>query len=207
MTKLLTLCTLLLALVLQAQTPDQIKKLPAPDKDGGMSLMKALSLRKSSRSFNTIPLTDKQVSNLLWAANGFNRDNLRTAPSAMNSQEIEVYMARKDGLWFYDAKAHSIIMIHNKDIRKETGLQPFVGEAPVNLIFVADKTKPKNPQVFEKYADADAACCAENAYLYCASAGLACVLRGAFRSDILSSAMQLPSTKVPIFCMTVGQPK
>ena len=207
MKKLLAICALLLAIALQAQTSDVTKKLPAPDKEGGIPLMKALSLRKSTRSFNTIALTDQQVSNLLWAANGFNREGMRTAPSAMNCQEIEVYMARKDGLWLYDAKAHSIIQIHGKDIRRETGLQPFVAEAPVNLIFVVDTTKFKNPQMLDKFGEADAACCVENAYLYCASAGLGCVVRASFRSTVLIEAMHLPSTKIPVFCMTIGQPK
>jgi len=115
-----------------------IKLLP-PDLKGGKSLMQSLQERQTSRSFSTKKLSLEVLSNLMWAACGINRpDGKRTAPTAVNWQEIDVYVARADGLWLFDPKTNDMKLILPKDLRAETGKQEFVKGAPVNLVFVAD---------------------------------------------------------------------
>ena len=105
--------------------------------DRGKPLMQALKERKSTREFSPSQLPLQVLSDMLWAADGINRpaSGYRTAPSAMNLQEIDIYVARKDGLYLYDASGNILKPILAGDIRALTGRQPFVSEAPLNLIF------------------------------------------------------------------------
>ena len=132
--------------------------LPAPEKTGGAPLMEALAARKTSRSFSGRDLPEQVLSNLLWAAFGVNRpDGRRTAPSAVNWQEVDIYVAMKKGLYRYDAGSHTLEPVAAKDLRAVTGPQNFVGEAPINLIFVADLSKmgkaPNDQKERIAYAD------------------------------------------------------
>lgn len=184
-------------------------KLPAPRMEGGKPLMQALKERKTGRAFAATPLPDEILSGLLWAANGVNRpDGHRTAPSAMNMQEIDIYVARADGLYLYDAAGNSLIRESGSDIRAATGKQDFVKDAPVNLIYVADEARMgKVGGAKEKYAAADTGFIAQNVYLFCASEGLETVVRGWFDEQELGGAMKLrPSQKI-ILTQTVGYPK
>lgn len=113
-------------------------KLPAPNRTGGKPLMESLSQRKSTRSFSDKELSSQQLSNLLWAANGFNRDDKRTAPTANNRQELELYVVLKDGIYFYNAKEHRLTLVNKGDFRKNAGMQEFVADAPLNILFVSD---------------------------------------------------------------------
>ena len=114
-------------------------KLPAPDRTGGLPLMQALARRRSSREFARKPLPLPVLSSLLWAAFGVNRrGGGRTAPSALDAQEIDVYVALPDGAYRYDAKAHSLRLVAASDLRRVTGYQDFVDEAPLDLVYVAD---------------------------------------------------------------------
>ena len=101
--------------------------------------MQTLKLRQSSRSFDTKPL--QELSNLLWAADGINHseNGKRTAPSAMNWQEIDIYIAMEKGTYVYDAKSISLLPIIEKDLREATGMQSFVKEASLNFIYIADE--------------------------------------------------------------------
>ncbi len=185
-------------------------ELPKPQMDGGKPLMQALKERKTSREFSTEKLPMQVLSNLLWAANGINRpDGKRTAPTAMNKQEIDVYVALQEGLYLYDAKANTLVPVLAKDLRAATGKQPFVNNAPVNLVFVADYAKmagmPDEAKDF--YAATDTGFVSQNVYLFCASEGLATVVRGYVDKDTCSVAMKLPATKKIILAQTVGYPK
>ncbi|MBL8026243.1 MAG: SagB/ThcOx family dehydrogenase [Fibrobacteres bacterium] len=184
--------------------------LPQPDKTGGKPLMQVLSERKTSRSFDKAALSAKDLSNLMWAAFGVNRPetNGRTAPSAMNMQEIDVYAALAEGLFLYDAKTHTLKKISDKDIRAATGKQPFVASAPVNLIFVANFDKVKNGKTDDSrfYAAMDAGFISENVYLYCASANLATVVRGYVDRELLAKEMALTEKQEIILSQTVGYP-
>lgn len=117
--------------------------LPPPVKQGGKPLMQALNERQTTRTFAGENLSLQQLSDLLWAAWGINRpeEKKRTAPSARNIQEIDVYVTLQSGLYLYDAENNKLKQIHNRDIRSLTGTQDFVGKAPVNLVYVADMGK------------------------------------------------------------------
>lgn len=127
-----------------------ISTLLAPTKTGGMPLMEALNNRASNRDFSKEELSKQQISNLLWAAWGINRENGKhTAPSSRNKQEIEVYLSSKDGLFLYIPENHSLKRIHKTDIRNTTGKQAFTNEAPINLIYVANyKTAGSNSEEY-----------------------------------------------------------
>lgn len=186
-------------------------KLPAPNLKSGKSLMQSLQLRKSSRDFSTKKLPMEILSNMLWAADGINRpeSGKRTAPSAVNWQEIDIYVAMADGLYLYNAKEHILKPVIKKDIRELTGKQAFVKEAPVNLIYVADYSRMGRGNMEEKnfYSAADTGFIAQNVYLYCASEGLATVIRGSINRDILTKAMQLDDNQKIIMSQTVGYPE
>ena len=184
-------------------------QLPKPDTAGGKPLMQVLKERKTSRSFSSEKLSPEVLSNVLWAAFGVNRpDGHRTAPSAMNWQEIDIYVAMEEGLYLYDATAHSLNRILSEDIRVNTGAQSFVKDAPVNLVYVADDSKAKRASEDDKqlYLGADCGFVAENVYLYCASEGLACVVRGSVDRSVLGKIMKLRPEQRIILAQTVGYP-
>jgi SagB-type dehydrogenase family enzyme len=206
----ITILLLLCAIVPAGEAPKAIQ-LMNPQTDGGRPLMQALKDRSTSRSFGSEKLPIQVLSNLLWAAFGINRPDLgkRTAPSAMNSQEIDIYVAAADGLYLYDAKAKQLRPILSEDIRALTGRQPFVAEAPLNLIYVADYSRMTKASQEDKdlYAAADTGFISENVYLFCASEGLATVVRGSIDRVALAKAMKLRSDQKIILAQTVGYPK
>jgi SagB-type dehydrogenase family enzyme len=175
-----------------------------------MPLMQALNARHTERAFSERELPPQVLSDLLWAAFGVNRPDSgkRTAPSARNWQEIEIYVAMAKGTFLYDAKNHRLLPLFEKDIRAETGDQPFVAGAPVNLVYVADYsrmgTMPKEVKRF--YSGADAGFISQNVYLFCASEGLATVVRGLVDREELPKVLKLPANKKVVFAQTVGYP-
>jgi len=182
-----------------------------PQLDIGRPLMKVLKDRSSSRSFSTEKLPVKVLSNLLWAAFGVNRQDAgkRTAPSARNWQEIDIYIAMADGLYLYDPKNHVLKPALSGDIRTLTGKQDFVKDAPVNLIYVADFSKMGDATKDEKvlYSAADTGFISQNVYLFCSSEGLATVVRGSIDREALAKAMKLRPDQKIILAQTVGYPK
>jgi nitroreductase len=185
-------------------------KLPAPKTEGGMPLMQALKERKSGREFSSKKLPMPVLSNLLWAAWGVNRpDGHRTAPSARNSQEMDVYVAMSDGLFLYEPKQHQLQKILAEDIRAATGTNDYVKDAALNLIYVADLTRAnlKDPAAIEFYSGADTSFLAQNVYLFCASEGLSAVVRGSINRPELAKIMKLrPDQKITL-AQSVGYPK
>jgi nitroreductase len=180
-----------------------------PVTEGGKPLMEALRLRSTSREFAPTPLPDQLLSNLLWAAWGINRpDGKRTAPSAMNRQEIDLYVAMERGLYLYDAKGHRLVPVVAGDLRTLTGRQPFVAKAPATLVTVADLERMGNAPDSEKepWAAAGAACISQNVYLFCASEGLVTGVRAAIDKPALAAAMKLAANQRVIFAQTVGYP-
>ncbi len=201
---------ILMSVLVEAQDMKSIE-LASPDTTGGQPLMKVLKNRHSSREFaaDTIPLP--VLSNLLWAGCGVSRaeSGKRTAPSAMNVQEVDIYAATARGLYLYDYKSHALQPILAEDIREKTGSQPFVKEAPINLIYVADYSKSSRASDSDKvfYSAADAAFISENIYLYCASEGLATVVRASIDRPALAKVMKLRPEQKIILAQTIGYPK
>ena len=188
-----------------------LRTLLSPSLSGGMPLMSALSSRQSLREFSPEPLPDQVLSDLLWAAGGINRHEFdgRTAPSAMNAQEVLLYVAMPQGLFFYEPKLHALRLIVASDVRRVTGNQDFVDTAPLDLVFVADHARMKIVPASQReaYAHATAGAMAQNVYLYCASEGLAAVIRAWFDRDALARAMGLQADQQLLLSQTVGASK
>ena len=184
--------------------------LPPPETSGGKPLMQVLKDRHSTREFSDQKLSPQMLSNLLWAAFGVNRpDGKRTAPSAMNLQEIDIYVATQDGLYVYDAKANALNPVLAQDVRAATGTQSFVKDAAVNLVYVADlgKTGGGGGEDQILYTAADTGFIAQNVYLFCASEGLAAVVRGSVDRAALAKLIKLRPNQKIILAQTVGYPK
>ena len=212
MRKPLLFWILAVALVCPALAQDlKPVELPKPDMEGGKPLMQVLKARQSGREFSTEKLPPQVLSNLLWAAWGINRPDSgrRTAPSASNRQEVEIYVATAEGLYLYDAKAHRLQPVLAKDLRAATGRQPFVGEAPLNLVYVADYSKMGKGTDEQKAATsgANTGFISQNVYLYCASEGLVTVVRGMVDQAALAKAMNLRPDQRITLAQTVGYPK
>jgi SagB-type dehydrogenase family enzyme len=208
-------CLVFIAMVIcPALTSAQEQKpvlLPAPQMDGGKPLMEVLKNRSTSREFSTEKLPMQVLSNLLWAAYGINRPDAgkRTAPSAKNWQEIDIYVATADALYLYDAAKNALNIVMTEDIRAYTGKQGFVKIAPVNLVFVANFSKITTENENDKilYTAADTGFISQNVYLFCASEGLATVVRGYVDKPALEKKMGLSPDQKVILAQTVGYPK
>ena len=202
----LILAFLFIRLACGAQDMDTIP-LPEPVKQGGKPIMQALNDRHSSRNFIEKELSQQQLSDMLWAAFGINRpDGKRTAPSARNKQEIELYIATAEGVFLYDALKNSLISVAREDIRAKTGGAPWVADAAVNILYVCNKDRSTARDEMGTMINAafSAGACAQNVYLYCASAGLGSVVRGSFNADDLKGLLKLTGQQVIIMAQTVG---
>jgi SagB-type dehydrogenase family enzyme len=183
---------------------------PPPPADEGMPLMQALHLRRSTRDFSATPLPADKLSALLWAAFGVNRasSGKRTAPSAHNWQEIDVYAALASALYRYEPAEHGLRLVASRDVRALTGTQAFVASAPLNLVYVADFARMDAVDSDDRafLAGADAAVIAQNVYLFAASAGLVTVVRGLIDRRELARAMALRTQQRIVLAQSVGFP-
>ncbi len=191
-------------------------QLPAPAKTGGKPLNEALAARQTIRAFSTEPLTDQELSDLLWAANGYNRPDVkkRTAPTAMNRQEIDLYVCRADGAYLWDSAANVLKQVSDKDLRGFTGRMGspdnFALVAPVAIVYVVDYERQgiqDRPQDAFKYACIDCGFIGQNIYLHAASSGLGTVILGMINPKELSAGLGLSEKRVPLFAQTVGHAK
>lgn len=173
--------------------------LPKPVRTGGMPLMDALNKRETTREFSSDDIDNQMLSNMLWAAWGYNRENKRTAPSAMDYQELDLYVVKKSGAYLYDARNNILKQVSTQDLRKETGSQTFVATAPVNIVFVSDQTKGGGS------LSVNSGYISQNIYLFCASENLATVVRGSFDAKKVSSVLNLKSTQIPVLTQTIGK--
>lgn len=188
----------------------EIIQLPPPQTEGGMPLMQALKERHSTREYSNTPLPMQLLSNLLWAANGVNRSDSgkRTAPSARDMREIQVYVALADGAYIFDPTAHSLRRISERDLRGLTGTQDFVSQAPLNLVYVSDTSLMDTDDENKRfYSATDTGFIAQNVYLFCASTGLATVVRGSVDRRALAVALKLSPHQQVILAQTVGYPR
>jgi nitroreductase len=186
-------------------------KLPAPRMEGGKPLMQALKERQSAREFSDQRLSQQLLSNLLWAAWGVNRpDGRRTAPSASNRQEVDIYVVLPEGSYVYDAKANTLNPVASGDLRAATGTQPFPATAAANLVYVADMAKAGRPATDPQQqlnVGADVGFIAENAYLFCASEGLATVVRASVPKADLAKQLKLRADQQIVLAQSVGYPR
>ena len=188
---------------------DSTIALPPADHTGGAPLMETLARRRSTREFAPDPLPLPVLSGLLWAAYGVNRqDGGRTAPSALNAQEVDVYVALPGGAYCYNAKAHALHLAAAADVRRVTGYQDFVDDAALDLVFVADYSRfgMVPVHVRESYASVAAGAIAQNVYLFSAANGLATVIRAWIDRDAIANALGLTHDQHVLLAQTVGYP-
>lgn len=205
-----SLALILFLLIPAVLFSENMIKLPSPKMEGGKPFLTVLKNRKSSRSFSQKEISLNVLSNLLWAACGVSHEKgKRTAPSAMDNREIDVYVAKADGLFLYIPDKHSLKLVLKKDIRADTGKQGFVKKAPVNLVYVANFSKMKMISKDDKlkYAAADTGFISQNVYLFCTSEGLNTVVRGWINKEKLAKIMNLKAKQQIILSQTIGYPK
>ncbi len=169
--------------------------LPKPVISGGMSLNDALSQRKTVRDLSDKPLSMEQVSSLLWAANGFNRpeEGKRTAPTARNKQELELYILLPTGVYSHDAKANKLVQIS-----KENLLEASKAFGSADIIIVYDSTRDN-----ERFAGVDSGFIGQNVYLYCAANGMGACFKGSVAKEVVDK-LALPENKKPLYTISVG---
>jgi SagB-type dehydrogenase family enzyme len=184
--------------------------LPAPQKTGGLPLMETLAKRATARAFDVKALSQQQISSLLWAAFGVNRpDGKRTAPSARDFQETDIYVLLKDGAYVYNAQSNRLELAVAADLRALGGTQSFVKDAPVTLVFVADFAKmgKGGDEGKKNTANIDIGYISQNVYLFCASEGLATGARGSVDRKALGTKLNLRPDQQIILAQSVGYPK
>lgn len=168
------------------------------------SLTKALQDRCSTRTFTDKVLSDQTLADLLWAADGVNRnDGKRTAPSAMNRQDVTIYVGKADGTFRYDAETNKLVKIGNGDLRKAAaGRNKFIATAPVVLIIASDTGLTQGNTAI---SGLNVGAVMQNVYLYCAANGLAtvCCYAGEQPGD-MQKFLGIKESIVPLVYMPVG---
>jgi nitroreductase len=200
-----------------AQEPPPLA-LPRPRRQGGKPLMQALAERQTNRNIAEEKLPAQTLSDLLWAAFGVNREagGLRTAPSAMAVREIDIYVFLPEGVYLFDAPAHSLKPVLAGDQRARTGNQAGVGKAPVSLVYVADLNKYASGSgpmrvtdvaVQTAWSNAHAGFIGQNVYLYAASEGLACWFRALIDNAGIAKLLSLRPGQKVLYSQGVGKPE
>lgn len=202
---------LLVCLVLSAAAfaADKVIKLPKPNLNRSGAVMKALSERQSTREYASKALSLADLSDLLWAANGINRNDSgkRTAPSAMNKQDVDVYVVLPEGTYLYDAKKHQLNLVAEGDHRGAVaGGQAFVKTAPVSLVLVSDISRFGDAKSARNQlmGAMDAGIVSQNISLFCSSANLATVPRASMDFDQLKKVLKLKETQMSMMNHPVG---
>jgi len=194
---------------------NRILKLPVPQKELDFPLMKALEQRRSIRKWTDEPVSEQDLSNLLWAACGITKQKYgnvkskRTAPSACNAQEIRVYVLLEKGVFLYEEENHELIEILQKDIREHTGSQKMMKSAPMGLVFVADLSRMTSPFLRSMEAKrfsawVDTGYISQNVYLYCTAANLGTVALSLVKRDKLHELMNLKEHEKIVLTQVVG---
>lgn len=183
--------------------------LNSPNKSRGASIMKALSDRHSEREFAARQLSGQDLSDLLWAANGINRqDGKRTAASALNKQDIDIYVLMRDGAYLYDYKSHLLKPVAEGDHRPLIGgKQASVNEAPVCLLMISDISRfgqVGTPQLRERFGALDAGLVSQNISLFCSGCGLVTVPRASMDVKGLKRVLKLSDSQIPMINHPVG---
>ncbi|MBR1883118.1 MAG: nitroreductase family protein [Muribaculaceae bacterium] len=176
--------------------------LPAPQTTGGMPLMEAMAARQSSRDISPASQVSKQdLSNMLWAAWGVTHDGKRTIATAMNRQELILYVLTATEVSRYNPEDNTLTVVNTGDFRRDCARQEWAATAPINIALVVDTTKQEK-EVFQAYTVGAAS---HNIYLYCASAGLKTVVRAMMDNKALTEALKLAPNERVLMVQTVGK--
>lgn len=191
--KKIVLFFFLLGMIMSINAQESVK-LNAPNMKRGSSMMQAFAKRQSIKSFANKELSKQDLSDLLWAANGINRteSGKRTAPSAMNKQDVTVYVCLKDGSYLYNHKTNTLDLISKEDVRQDKG-------APVCLVLTSN--------LEGTYGAIDTGIVSQNISLFCSGAGLASYPRGTMNKDQLKNALKLNDKETLLLCQPVGYAK
>ena len=198
----------IMTLLSMSTMAQNVQQLPTPKfdkKSNGVSLVETLQRRESVREYSAEAITDQELSNILWAACGINRPDSKrlTSPTAMNAQDIIVYVCRADGAWRYDALQNSLTRITELDLRKAIGgRQEFAVNAPVCLLLVSDISKLRGNREFGAM---DAGYVSENIYLVCAAMGMKTVARAMMERDALVRELGLNDSQIPMLNHPIGK--
>ena len=183
----------------------------APAAASSVTVWEALKKRRSATGFQTQPLPKEKLLDLLWAAWGINRPDSgkRTAPSAMNTQEIDIYVLLSEGVYVYDAKGNQLTLVLEKDLRAKAAAMGSMKDAPVHLLFVADyakfRTIPQSQK--ELYSACHTGFIGQNVYLYCAAEGLGARFYAGIDRAALKDSLKLRDDQGIVFAQAVGYPK
>jgi len=176
--------------------------LPTPNTTGGKPLMQVMNERKSSRDYQPGQAISKQdLSNMLWAAWGVTHDGKHTIATAMNRQELILYVVTPTEVSRYNPEANTLTTVNTGDFRKYSTMQDFAAIAPINIVLVVDTSKQERVE-FQGYT---AGAASQNIYLYCAQAGLKSVVRAGFDRENLPKALKLSANERILFVQTVGK--
>ncbi|UAK43545.1 SagB/ThcOx family dehydrogenase [Bacteroides nordii] len=205
---------LLLCLFISVATfaADKVIRLPKPNLNRNSEVMEAFANRHSTREYAAKALTLTDLSDLLWAANGINRpeEGKRTAPSAMNKQDVDVYVVLPEATYLYDAKAHQLNLVAEGDHRGVVaGGQAFVKSAPVSLLLVSDLSRlgdAKNTHT-QLMGAMDTGIVSQNISIFCSAVKLATVPRASMDTAKLKSILKLTDTQLPLMNHPVGYHK
>lgn len=184
---------------ISTEIQDSIVLLPN-SKTLSVDIMEALSVRRTERAFSNDNLTNQQIADLLWAANGVNReeDGKRTAPSARNAQEIDVYLFTPVAIYRYEAVTHSLKLVKEGDYRTSAGTQPFYAAASVAISLVVDfgKMEGFDEEAKAFYSATDVGYVSQNIYLYCAAENLGTVVCGSVDREAVANLLGIQNGKV-----------
>lgn len=176
-------------------------QLPEPNRNGGMPLMEAISNRQSSREFSDYMVSNQQLSDMLWTACGYNRQDKRTVATALNRQEMSAYVITAEGTYKYEPKENKLCLINAGDYRDAFAMQDFAKKAPLNIALVADLSK----QDKDEFAAMTVGAMSNNIYLWCASEGLNTVVRASFDKNGAKKALNLGEKEEVLLVQTVGK--
>jgi SagB-type dehydrogenase family enzyme len=205
-------CVAMVMVATSCKAQDNIQ-LPKPSMDNKVTLMKALQNRHSTREYADKQISDDVLSTVLWSACGINRpsEGKITAPSAINAQDIQVYVIRKDGAYLYQPKDNSLQKVSSKDLRTAVaGRQSFAASAPISLVLVSNHNK--FPQQMPNEAKTrmgvvDAGYVSENICLACSALGLNTVPRMTMETETLKKELGLDDNYDLVLNSQIGNPK
>lgn len=175
---------------------EEIKQLPQPDKSS--ELMQLIDNRHSSREYSNKDISEQTLSDILWASFGINKKGTRTVPTAMNKQNLKVFVVYQNSIWSYDANANTLVKVSDEEISKYIAKQDFVKDAPLNLIYTGSD---------KEYSSFHAGAAAQNVYLYAASKGLNTIVRAYIDKDELKDKLHLDRDEFVIMNQVIGYPE